>query len=312
MSVSKIKDLYEAVIDALELHSSYELPKLNLGKPNKRLVVGSGNALPTGRIIFKDEDALFANEGQYKKMLDNNPSVDEAFVISASGEKDAPGIINYLCKDKGLETFLLTCNKNSSAGRLLSGLLAPEYVTEIRENKEPITYNTSTYLGMILVKTGENPRKILEHIRQHLEPTVPKNLGDYRSFYIITQPEYEKVNEMFLTKFDELFGGKVNGRCYTSETTRHAKTIIPSDDEMFISIGLKNDLFGKPNARWDIPLFEGANFGSVVAIGYYAIGRIQEQNPSYFKENADTYGKYQKDKLFDNDYFNSGLARFVV
>ena len=293
------KDLNEVVIDALELHSSYELPELNLGHPKQRLVVGSGNALPTGRIIFNDEDALFADEGQYKTVLDLNPSVGGAVVISASGEKDAPFIIKYL-RDRDLETFLLTCNRNSSAGRLLAELSSPEYVIETKSNEEPITYNTSTYLGMILAKTRENPRNISNHIKQHVDPTIPINLGGYRSFYIILQPEYDIVREMFLTKFDELFGGKINGRCYTSEQTRHAKTIIPSEDEMFISIGFRNGLFGDPEARWDIPLFDGATFGSVIALGYYAIGRVQERNPPYFKKRSDTYPSYQKNELFND------------
>ena len=309
--MSDKKDLYEIVVDALELHSSYELPELSLGNPKKRLVVGSGNALPTGKIIFCNEDAIYADEGQYKRVLDTNPSIDGAVVISASGEKDAPFIIEYL-RDRDLETFLLTCNRDSSAGKLLTELSSADCVIETKSNQEPITYNTSTYLGMILSKTREDPQRILKHIEDYVDPAIPVNLGGYRSFYFIVSPEYDIVREMVLTKFDELFGGKINGRCYTSEQTRHAKTIIPSEDEMFVSIGFRNDLFGDPEARWDIPLFDGANFGSVVALGYYAVGRIQGRNPPYFKKNADNYGSHQKKELFDDKYFNTRLERFVL
>ena len=50
-----IPDLNEVVIKALDLHSSYEIPELRLPAARKRLVVASGNALPTGRILFSGE-----------------------------------------------------------------------------------------------------------------------------------------------------------------------------------------------------------------------------------------------------------------
>jgi len=59
---------------------------------------------------------------------------------------------------------------------------------------------------------------------------------------------------------------------------RHAKHVVASDDELFITLGFRNQLFGAPHARWDVPLFEGAGCAAVMAIGYYIIGKIQESN----------------------------------
>ena len=41
------KNLSEVVLDALTLHASYTLPAIDLPRAQKRLVVASGNALPT-------------------------------------------------------------------------------------------------------------------------------------------------------------------------------------------------------------------------------------------------------------------------
>lgn len=295
------KNLNEIVIDALELHSSYELPKLNLGNPKKRLVVASGNALPTGKIIFKGEEIIFADEGQYKDVLKKNSSIDGAVVISASGKKHAPIIVNDLI-DKNLELFLLTCKSDSPAAKVLIDVGKEKNVFVTKSNSEPITYNTSTYLGMILAKTRENSKNILNHIKTNVDLNVPNNLGGYKAYYIMVPPEYDEVREMFVTKFDELFGPKVIGRCYTSEQTRHAKTVVPSDDELFISIGIQNDLVGNANARWNVPLPKDADYAAIIAIGYYIIGKIQSAKPPYFMDNADDFEAFQRDELFGESF----------
>jgi len=57
-----IPDLHEVVIQALDLHASSEIPQLRFPPARMRLVIASGNALPTGRIIFAYEPALFCDE----------------------------------------------------------------------------------------------------------------------------------------------------------------------------------------------------------------------------------------------------------
>ena len=175
------KNLDEVVIDALNLHSSYELPILNFDYKSKRLIVASGNALPTGKIIFQDEkdSALFADEGQYRSVLDENPSVYSAVVISASGTKHAPIIIQNLL-DRGIETRLLTCNGDSPAAQLLIERTGKDFISVTKSNVEPITYNTSTYLGMILAKTREDPKKVLTHLKENVDPLIPVGLERFK------------------------------------------------------------------------------------------------------------------------------------
>ena len=78
------------------------------------MVVGSGNAAVTGRIIFEDKDAVFADEGNYEKKLEAVKEIDGAVLISASGEKHAPIIAKEL-KKRNIKTTLLTNNSKASA-----------------------------------------------------------------------------------------------------------------------------------------------------------------------------------------------------
>lgn len=289
-----MKDLHEVVLESLDLHSSYELPTLDFPGSTNRLVVASGNALPTGRIVFDDERAVFADESRYQNIVHKHSKIESATVISASGHKHAPTIIRYLL-DSGIETSLLTCNRHSPAGRLLP----PSHVFETRSYSEPITYNTSSYLGMILSKTRENPKKIKEFLLSELLPAIQSfgKLTSYAAFYIIIPPEFDCEREMFLTKFDELFGGRLNGRCYTTEQTLHAKTLVPWERELFINIGCNNAFFG--DQRMNLPLPENASFATMLSLGYYMIGQIQSQFPPWFKDNADNYKIVQR-KMFED------------
>jgi len=139
---------------------------------------------------------------------------------------------------------------------------------------------------MILAKTKENPARIINHLKKI---KVPKNLKKFDSFFIIVPEEFNYLKEMFMTKFDELFGPKVSGRVFTLEQTKHAKTVIPSDKELFISLGYNNKIFGKK--RWNVPLPNKADSAAVIATGYYIIGQIQKQQPQYFKKNIESYAK---------------------
>jgi hypothetical protein len=290
MSAKPIPDLYEVVIAALDLHASYEMPYLRLGPARRRVVIASGNALPTGRIVFSDEDAVFCDEGQYEAALERTPGVDSAVVISASGTKHAPIIVEDL-RARGLSPYLITCAPGSPA----AALLPSGRVLATRSNPEPVTYNTSTYMGMALAKTREDPSKIRRHLLDNVAPLV-SDLGKYQAFYLMLLPQFEAVLPMLVTKFDELFGGRVIGRCYTTEQTLHAKTVVPWDEELFISFGCQNEDFG--SARLHVPLPEGAGFAAMIATGYYVIGHIQSQKPPWFKEHAEEYARIQKE-LFE-------------
>ena len=293
--VNSIPDLDICTLGALELFSQSPPSGLSLTAYMRPLVVGSVNAASTGRILFHDKDVVFADQGTYKDKLEFISNIDGAVLISASGGKHAVGIAEDL-KRRGIATWLLTNNPDALGARYIEG----DKVIVFPKNREPYTYNTSTYMGMIFSKTEEGAPRILEHLLQDTLPRIPSNLAKYDAFYLIIPSRFSVVKDMFLTKFDELFGSKISGRVFTMDETKHAKTVIPSETELFISFGEKNELFGNENARLTIPLPEDSDYGAMMAIGYYVIGHIQKQHPPYFKENIIQYTK-QASKIFEQE-----------
>jgi hypothetical protein len=283
----EIIDLDECVINALKLFIKEKIPKINLNVFKKPLVVGSGNAAVVCKILFNDRDVIFADESTYINKLKNVKGIDGVILISASGGKHAP-IIAKETKKRKIPTILLTNNPKSIA----SNYVNKTYV--FPKNSEPYTYNTSTYLSMILSKTKENPRKILNFLKK-INNKIPKNLNKYDSFFIIIPDKFECIREMFLTKFDELFGPKISGRAFTPEETKHSKTIIPSDKELFISLGYIDKSFGKN--KLNMPLPKDFDYATILCIGYFIIGKIQKQNEPYFKENIEAYAR-ESSKIF--------------
>lgn len=281
----KIINLDQGVLNALQLFIDQTIPVLKLPAFKRPLIVGSGNAAVTGKILFEDTDAVFADESSYLQKLNAIRNIDGCVLISASGGKHAPLIAKEL-QPRKKKVILLTTNPNAPAR---------EYVDEMilfPKLPEPYTYNISTYLGLILSKTKENPQKIIDYIQKI---RIPSNLKGYGSFFILVPPEFDLILEMFLTKFDELFGSKVSGRVFTVEQAKHAKTVVPSDKELFISFGEENKIFGKH--RWEVPLPKDAGYGLMMALGYYVIGQIQKQHPPYFKQNIERYCR-ESSKVF--------------
>lgn len=270
----KLIDLDDAVVNALELFKGQKLPRLSI-KFRRPLVVGSGNAAITGKVLFHDRDAVFADETTYKDKLKAVQDIDGAVLISASGGKHAPGIAKYL-KKRGLTTVLLTCNPDAPAsGFVNKTLLFPR-------NTEPYSYNVSTYLGMMLAKTGESPAKILDSLKKVRVPDMKR----YDAFFMIIPPGCDALREMLLKKFSEMFGPRINGRVAAPEQVKHGVTIVNSDKELFISLGYDNRIWGEH--RWNVSM-KSPDFAAVMAMGYYVIGRIQKQKPDWFKRSIKAY-----------------------
>lgn len=272
----KLINLDECVLNALNLFLTTKIPKINL-RFKKAIVIGSGNAAITGKILFSEKNYIFANESNYLKMLKSR-KFDGCILISASGGKHSP-IIAKAMKRRKIETVLITNNESSEASKYVKKTFV------FPKNIEPYTYNTSTYIGMILGKTKEDPSKILKAVKKLKVP----NLKKYKSFYIIIPEEFESAREMFLTKFDELFGPRVEGRVFTYEETKHAKTVVKSNKELFIGLGVNNKVFGENRLNFKLP--KNMDYGMLLAAGYYIIGKIQGQKPPYFKRSIREYVK---------------------
>lgn len=285
MTKKDLIDLDECVLQALDLFIRERPQSLPFPKSKRPLIVGSGNAAVTGKILFRNKDAVFADESDYEQKLQTYP-IDHAVIISASGGKHAP-IIAQNVSQQQIPSLLITCNEKAPARKYVDKVsLSPKH-------PEPYTYNTSTYLGMILSATQENPKTIKKYLKQLQIPDLKR----YSAFYIILPNEFELLREMFITKFDELFGPKVNGRVYTVDQTKHAKTIVPSEKELFIGLGVKNMTWGTHRINY-VPSELG--YAKLLALGYYLIGSIQKQKPDYFKNNIFSYAK-EASNLFGQD-----------
>lgn len=282
-----------AVIGALELGE--KLPQINTTVNFKRpIVIGSGNALATGRIIFDDVDAVFADESTFAERLRRVPDIDGAVLISASGGKHAVSIAESL-KQNNLPMVLFTNNPTPEA----AAYLEEDNTRVFPKNREPYTYNTSTYLSMILAKTGESTNDIKSHLENNLKKVSPTLFAQYDAFTFVLPGEYGELRSMLRTKFDELFGPKLIGRFFMLEEMKHAKTVVPSERELFINLGVAGEWGGKRRGLF-VPLPENSGYAAALSVTYYLVGLIQRSKPAYFQENIESYCR-SASKLFGQD-----------
>jgi len=281
-TLKNIPDLHVCVLGALELFSSIKIPKIEVSY-RKPLVVGSGNAEATGRILFEDKDAVFASESNFEEKLKKIKSIDGVVLISASGGKHAP-IIAKTSRKFRKKVTLITNNPNALAKKY------SDRVFVFPKQREPYTYNTSTYMGMILGKTHESPDKIYYFIKSRIDKIKLPKLGRYDKYYLIVPPKFSGIIRMLNVKFIELFGRRVARDVETLEYVKHATTVVPSN-ELFISFGEENKTWGDKKSRLHIPLPKNADYATMMAISYYMIGKIQKLHTPYFKKNISNYTK---------------------
>ncbi len=283
--MDEIQNLDKIVLQTLDFFVKNPPPQLNINDFNFPFVVGSGNAYNTGLILFSGRSAVFADESNFKQIIPSyelaikNKLITQAMVISASGGKDSVWEIE-LAKKYSLHTTLLTTKGNSDAANVA------DKVYVYKSIPEPYTYNTSTYMGMILSATGEEPSKIKEYIESL---SFPQNFGDYRAYSYVLPDKFMPICPMLDIKKSEMFGPKLSLRAFSQGHARHAKFVIRDKDELVISIGSKNEFFGIPDSRWDIFPPEDMGFAGIMALTYYITGKIQESKPAYFKENIVNY-----------------------
>jgi len=292
----KLINLNQAVYNALQFFGKTKPPRADFSKINFPLVVGSGNAYNTGTILFADKPAIFADESNFRATLKKYSSllkkkvIKEAIVISASGEKDSVWELELAKKNK-LKTILLTCSPESSAAKIATKVYA------YRKLSEPYTYNTSTYLGMILSLTKEKPAKILSFLKQI---KLSRNFKNYSGYTFVLPDQFLAICEMLNIKGRELFGPYLQVRAYSEGHARHAKFVHQDKNELVIGLGIKNKYFGNPKNRLDINIPKTADFALMLCLGYSIIGRIQESKPAYFQKNITKFCKDYGPKAYGN------------
>lgn len=280
-TLSNIPNLDICVLAALELFDAVTIPEIKVTY-ERPLIVGSGNAAATGKIIFADKDAIFADESTYEDKLKNIETIDGVVLLSASGGKHAP-VIARAAKKKQKNVMLITNNKHAEATKYAD----QTYV--FPKNREPYTYNTSTYMGMILGKTKEDPKQIIKFITENIDKVKMPDFSKYKRFFLIIPEELSGVKRLLQVKFIELFGRNVARDVETFEYMKHAVTVVPAENELFVSFGQKYTDFGKHHLT--IPLPKNTDYVTMMAIGYYLVGKIQQQQPDWFKKNIADYTK---------------------
>lgn len=295
MNTMTLPTLDEIVLKSLDFFVHTPPPVLDLSDNTMPFVVGSGNALSTGKVLFSGKAAIFADESNFQSTTAaydqaiKKGLINSTVIISASGEKDSVWE-SELSKKLGLKTTLLTCKPNSTAAKIA------DRVVSYKSIAEPYTYNTSTYLGMILSKTRENPAEIKTYISQLVRPV---GFDLYTSYAFILNDMFVNIAPMIMVKGDELFGPHVMIRAVAEGHARHAKFVHRWDKELVMSLGVVNKYFGDPAHRWGISLPSGANFGFVMAVTYYLCGLIQKAKPPYFMENVGAFCADYGPKAYD-------------
>lgn len=283
--MEKIINLTDDVLATLDFFTHTPPPSLDISSFTLPFVVGSGNAYNTGTIIFSQKAAIFADESNFKTLIPafekaiTDKLITQAVIISASGGKDSVWEVE-LAKKYGLHTTLLTTKGESDAAKIA------DTVHVFQSIAEPYTYNTSTYMGMILAATKENPSEIKNYVTSL---NYPENFDTYDAYSFVVPDAFLNICPMLDIKKDELFGPHVSLRAFSQGHARHAKFVIRSKKELVISLGEKNEYFGEPTGRWDIFPPENIGFAGIMALTYSIVGRIQKAKPQYFKENIENY-----------------------
>jgi len=280
----ELDSLNLSVLKALDFFQKNPPIRLSLKKYSFPIVVGSGNAYNTGKIIFSDQPAVFANESNLKAKLKAHKKliragvINQAVIISASGEKDATWEI-ATAKKYGLKTILMTCGANSSGAKIADQVLVYKKIAE------PQTYNISTYLGMIILVSKEKPETIIKFIQKI---KLPKKFDQYSAYSFIIPDEMAEITPMLDIKKHELFGPHLSLRSFSFGDARHAKFVMPWEKELVISLG-KNKYFGKKEHRFEINLPKNYGPGLVMTLTYYLIGKIQASKKPYYKQHVAKY-----------------------
>ncbi|MCA9496345.1 MAG: hypothetical protein KC589_05365 [Nanoarchaeota archaeon] len=287
---SNLPSLSVATLGALELFIENGLPEVEIKDFKKPVIVGSGNAIVTAGILYAGKDVIFADENNYKEAM-NISGVDGVLVFSASGAKHGP-IIAQEAINKGLKCQVITCTPDSPAEKIVG----KENTILTVKNREPYTYNTSTYMGWIFAKTREDPKYILDFILNEVDKAIPKNISNYLGYLLVSPNEYSKGNRLFEVKFIELFARRIARDVKTYEELKHAVTVVPYEKELCIKFGEGDVDFA--NDVITIPLPEKMGPAAMMAIGYYVIGKIAEGKEQWFKKNIASYIKRINDEGF--------------
>lgn len=319
----KIRNLDQVVLDGLdflaEVRDNDAMPKFkqNYEKP---MLLGSGLAINTLKIMYGDSSVVTANESNFKEEYAKAEGIDGIIIASASGGKHAP-IIAEWAQTKNLPTTLLTCNPYTTARKFVDDVLvfpspsknARDKIKNPNSEPEPLTYNFATYTGMMMAKSGESARAIRKYIQAEVDPVLEEfgDLGQYESFLGVVPNTLSLLAERGIVKFQELFSQQYGVDFCTEDDAKHAKTVTPTlaggeihvdpstekpiqyRKELFMSFGGVVPSYGPEKDRLNIPLPNDNQYAAATSILYYVVGKIQAAKAPLFKLNCAAYAKQQ-------------------
>lgn len=227
--MTNLQSLDQIVLATIEKYLKTEnLPSIDLSQFQLPLVVGSGNGYITGKILFRNTPAFFASESEVEEKLEKIPSIREVIVVSASGEKHAPIILDAARK-MNKKTYLISSSENSTGKDTANTTVVFPKITE------PYTYNTSTYFGYLYgAESGLGLEKLRGFLGDFERILSTTDWSQYTSFCIVLPNQFVLFREMLETKFIELFGRKVARDVFSYEQMRHATTVVQDERELFI------------------------------------------------------------------------------
>jgi len=323
----KIRNLDKVVLDGLdflaEVQDNNAMPDANL-EFKMPLLVGSGLAINTLRIMYGDRSAVTATESNYQTEFKKWKGIDGIVIASASGGKHAPGLAAW-AGPLGIPTVLITCNPITDAAKYVNKTIvipspsmnARDKIKNPNAEPEPLTYNFATYVGMMMAKSGENARAIKKYIQNEVNPVLERfgRLNDYEAFFGVVPNSLGLLAERGIVKFQELFSQQYGVDFCAEDDSKHAKTLVPTLEskqiqinpetgapieykkELFLNFGGVKPAYGPENQRLNIPLPNDVDYATATSILYYVVGKIQESHPQMFKLNCAGYTKEQT-KMF--------------
>src|SRR5437870_12443602 len=101
-------------------------------------------------------------------------------------------------------------------------------------------------MGMIVSTSYEDPVYIKKYITSL---SIPENFGSYQAYSFVVPDKFAAICPMLDIKKSELFGPKLSLRAFSEGHARHAKFVIRAPEELVISIGKKNTIFGESRSR---------------------------------------------------------------
>jgi len=282
MEVDYVKTLDHYVLEALD-HIEPGTPDVSLPESEDTIVTGSQSGFFTGRIIhrFSGRTYVAEMEQQVQHQIDTRSELWEkrhvrgdVTIVSATGSRNVVPIAGYAL-DKGLPVNLVVCKPDSEMVRMFG-----RHVKEILipAPEEPATINTASYGSMIHALAHKGKKEDVARIRGIVK-SLPRPFGGYgcfnQYFWIFpdTMPEVADMVEWKMLA--EIFGTDIGSISRYRTRLMHGAGIHDSPHKLYISVGVKDDIFGPPERRHHVELPDDLGPLGYLMVGYTIVGQMQ-------------------------------------